>query len=188
MVAPQGYVGMVRTEDGLLNVAAALKRSALTESGSPAELIRTVLAQAGGPALEGEVLEGWKGTPALGYRPYRLGGRRILAVGDAAGFVEPFTGEGMGWALAGARALAPLVQEAVEGWNHEVPRRWEEIYARTVLPAQRLSRTMAWTLGRPLSARILLELLNHLPGMAGPFVRRAANPPSLHAVPAGRTH
>ncbi len=188
MVDPQGYVGVVRTEDGLLNVAAALNRSALTESGSPAELIRRVLARAGGPALKGEVLAGWKGTPALGYRPYRLGGRRILAVGDAAGFVEPFTGEGMGWALAGARALAPLVQEAVEGWNPEVPGHWEEIYSRTVLPAQRLSRSLAWTLGRPLSARILLEFLTHLPGMAGPFVQRAANPPSLHSIPAGSTH
>jgi flavin-dependent dehydrogenase len=37
-------------------------------------------------------------------------------VGDAAGYVEPFTGEGMGWALVSARlcdeALAPLVTTA----------------------------------------------------------------------------
>jgi 2-polyprenyl-6-methoxyphenol hydroxylase-like FAD-dependent oxidoreductase len=34
---------------------------------------------------------------------------RILRVGDAAGYVEPFTGEGMGWALTSARILAEAV-------------------------------------------------------------------------------
>ena len=40
---------------------------------------------------------------------------RVLAVGDAAGFVEPFTGEGMGWALVTGRAAAGMALDAVHG-------------------------------------------------------------------------
>lgn len=180
VVGAGGYVGMARTEDGRLNVAAAVDRTALSEAGSPPQLIRAFLARAGAPPLDGNVVEGWKGTPALGYRPARLGGDRILAVGDAAGFVEPFTGEGMGWALAGARALVPVVLEGCRGWRRDLPEIWEGIHGRTVARAQRLSRAMAWTLSRPLPSRSLMGFLHHFPGAAGPFVGRAANPPSLH--------
>lgn len=176
----EGYVGMARTEEGLLNVAAAVERKALASTGSPARAVERILSEAGAPALEGEVLEGWKGTPALGYRPRALGGDRVLAVGDAAGFVEPFTGEGMGWALAGARALAPVVLRALDVWTPEIPRVWEDVFAGSVGRAQRLSRAMAWTLRQPLPARGLMSLLEPLPQVARPFVSMAANPPSLH--------
>ena len=60
---------------------------------------------------------GWKGTPELTRRPVRLGAERLFAVGDAGGYVEPFTGEGVLWALSGARALAPLVARVAERWD-----------------------------------------------------------------------
>jgi 2-polyprenyl-6-methoxyphenol hydroxylase-like FAD-dependent oxidoreductase len=48
-----------------------------------------------------------RATPPLTHvAPLAGGGGRIFRVGDAAGYVEPFTGEGIGWALAGARLLA----------------------------------------------------------------------------------
>jgi flavin-dependent dehydrogenase len=46
----------------------------------------------------------WLGTLPLTRRTPRPAGHRVLVVGDAAGYVEPFTGEGMAWALATASA------------------------------------------------------------------------------------
>jgi len=176
-VGQEGYVGLVRTEDGTLNVAAALKPSALGRNTSPQDAVSRILRQASFPPLEGEPAEGWRGTPNLAYHPVRVGGERVFAVGDAAGYVEPFTGEGMSWALAGAGTLAPIVRRAVDGWSADLVEEWSRAYRRTVGHAQRLCRGAAWTLGRPVLSRAALRLLNRYPDVAAPFVTRAASPP-----------
>ena len=43
---------------------------------------------------------------------------RTFLLGDAGGYVEPFTGEGMSWALSAAAAVVPLAERVVrEGWS-----------------------------------------------------------------------
>lgn len=176
-VGEDGYAGLVRTECGRLNVAAAVNRSALGRGRSPAEVVAGLLREASFPPLLGQPMEGWKGTPSLAYKPVHLGAKRVFAVGDAAGYVEPFTGEGMSWALSGARTLAPIARRALEGWREEFLLEWEESYRRTVGRAQRVCRWMAWTLDRPRLSRATLRLLNQFPQVASPFVAQAAAPP-----------
>ena len=50
----------------------------------------------------------FRATPPLTHHSPRIAGatQRIFRVGDAASYVEPFTGEGIGWALASGRVLA----------------------------------------------------------------------------------
>ena len=38
---------------------------------------------------------------------------RLLLLGDAAGYVEPFTGEGMAWGLTAATLAAPLASSGI---------------------------------------------------------------------------
>jgi len=180
-VGEAGYVGLVRTEEGSLNVAAAVKPSTVGRGSPPARIVAALLQSAGFPPLETEPSGGWRGTPNLAYRPRRLGSERVFAVGDAAGYVEPFTGEGMSWALAGACSLAPIATRAVEGWADRHLREWETRYRRTVGRSQRLCRGVAWTLRRPRLSRAALRLLHHLPRVAEPFVAGAASPPLLTA-------
>jgi len=122
-VARRGYCGLVRLEDGRLDVAAAIDRGILAAAGSPAEAVAGVLADAG---LEGVWLESlrqrfatavFRGTPPLTRSRAVVAdaGGRVLRVGDAAGYVEPFTGEGMGWALASARLCDEALAPAIEG-------------------------------------------------------------------------
>lgn len=40
---------------------------------------------------------------------------RVFVLGDAAGYLEPFTGEGMSWAFASAERAHPFVMQAIEG-------------------------------------------------------------------------
>jgi len=93
-VGEAGYVGLSRVEDGSLNVAAALDPTILREKGSPGELVQSLLSECGWPGLPDTPSEGWKGTPELTRRPRQPGAERLFAVGDAGGYVEPFTGEG----------------------------------------------------------------------------------------------
>jgi flavin-dependent dehydrogenase len=113
-VAATGYCGIVRLEDGRIDLAAALDRDAVRQAASPATAVAAVLASAlGGPAGLGLETAGWRATPPLsGAAPLIAGvSRCIFRVGDAAGYVEPFTGEGMGWALVSGRLAADSILE-----------------------------------------------------------------------------
>lgn len=116
-VGRDGYCGLVRLEDGRIDVAAALDRDAIVRDADPARTVAHLLVDAAGPgsrlvpdatAMQAAAL---RATPPLTRRAPLVAGRwrRILRVGDAAGYVEPFTGEGIGWALTAARILADAV-------------------------------------------------------------------------------
>jgi 2-polyprenyl-6-methoxyphenol hydroxylase-like FAD-dependent oxidoreductase len=101
-----GYVGLVRVEDGRLDMAAAFDPVFVKSVGGLGAAAETILREVGWPAPPALAEEPWKGTPALTRRARRLAGHRCFVVGDAAGYVEPFTGEGMAWAVMSAAAVA----------------------------------------------------------------------------------
>ena len=63
-VARQGYVGLVRVEDGSLNVAAAFEPELVRRHGTMAAAASSVLAEAGLPAIDELESARWQGTPA----------------------------------------------------------------------------------------------------------------------------
>jgi flavin-dependent dehydrogenase len=178
-VGRHGYVGSVRLEDHRLNVAAALDPALLRSVGSPGEAVASVLDEAGVPAPPGLTEVGWSGTPPLTRRPDRLGAERVFAVGDAGGYIEPFTGEGMAWAFAGARALAPLLSRSVDSWTPEVLEEWEAWHARSLRSAQSICRSVTWLLRRPTLSRGTARLLRRFPWMATPLLHGASAHPRL---------
>jgi flavin-dependent dehydrogenase len=177
----EGYVGMVRVEDGSLNVAAALNPGALQRSGSPGVLVDSLLQRGGWPSLGADPEGGWQGTPELTRRPAVPGAQRLFAVGDASGYVEPFTGEGMFWALSGARALAPLAGRVGEVWNPALLVEWNRIHRRRIGRSQRLCRYVAWTLSKPSLSRSLLRVVKEVPRIADPVIRRVGVPLATRA-------
>ena len=179
VVGPAGYVGLVRQEDHRLNVAAAFDAEWMRQHGSPEHAVRAHLKSAGMPGLPESVHRGWKGTPPLTRRVSSLGEERLLLVGDAAGYVEPFTGEGMAWALWGALALVPLVCDGVARWDPALVLRWCHVYRRRVRRGQRVCGMVAWGLRRPWMARMALRALGAVPGMARPLVNHTSAVPSL---------
>ncbi len=116
-VGRYGYCGLVRLEDGRIDLAAAVDRRLLADEGSPSAGIVHLLHEAFGASPLATGMESvmqavphatFRATPPLTHHSSRVAGgnERIFRVGDAAGYVEPFTGEGMGWALACGRILA----------------------------------------------------------------------------------
>lgn len=179
-VGAEGYVGFVRVEDGSLNVAAALNPLALREAESPATLVDHLLRECGWPKLAGPPAKGWKGTPELTRRPQRPGAERLFAVGDAAGYLEPFTGEGVFGALAGARMLAPFAARVTNHWEPGLLDDWSRAHARLMGRAQRICRITSFVLARPFLTRALIRALMSHPQLARPMIRRVGAPiPSL---------
>lgn len=106
------YVGLAPTPGGELNVGMALPMRGRRGSASD----RFAGAIAGIPAvrrrLDGmERLAPIRGTSPIGHRVSEVAGRGWLLVGDAAGFVDPFTGEGIYRALRSARAAADAIRD-----------------------------------------------------------------------------
>lgn len=117
-VAPHGYVGAIRLADGRTHLAAALDPAECRRSGGAAQFIQRILPES--VAVSARL----HGTPLLTRRRLCLVAHRILAVGDACGYVEPFTGEGMTWALRAAESLADLLGDAPGAWNPRLPALW----------------------------------------------------------------
>jgi hypothetical protein len=70
-VGRRGYVGLTRTEDGRLNIAAAVEGSALRGARGPAVACIEILNEAGLPITKGMLQADWRGTLPLTRRAYR---------------------------------------------------------------------------------------------------------------------
>ena len=167
-VASEGYVGMVRLEDGLVDVAAAVDRRALVGS-TPEAVLRGILEREG--VLAGfEIVRGIRGTPYLTRRRRIHGRRRMFLVGDATGYVEPFTGEGMSWALNSALRVAPLAAAARDRWSESLLVEWERIHRRKIVGRQPVCRILRNLLGRPSITSMLIHMIAVAPGWTRPVV------------------
>jgi len=117
MCGPAGYVGIAPLADGRAVIAAAADPKWLAGH----KRVRT------GPLdamLDELAIEGMKdinirahaGAPALRRRRDRVETEgKVFVVGDAAGYLEPFTGEGMSWALSSAELAHGFVMQAIAG-------------------------------------------------------------------------
>jgi flavin-dependent dehydrogenase len=106
----------------------------------------------------------------------RVAGRGLFLLGDATGYVEPFTGEGMAWALGSAVALAPLAVRAAAGWEPGLARAWARLHRRLVTRRQTVCRVAAAVLRRGRLAAALVAALSWLPGLAAPVVAHLNRP------------
>ena len=111
------YVGLNTIAPGLTNVAVvASRRTVAAAPGDPTRFWAEAIARF--PALCGRVRTDRIERPVLTSGPFATRSRRLVAngallIGDAAGFFDPFTGEGVCTALREAELAAPVVVEAL---------------------------------------------------------------------------
>jgi flavin-dependent dehydrogenase len=173
IVGREGYVGLARSGASRLNVAAALDPAALARS-TASESIAGMLRDAGLHVLDDWSGVAWHGTPPLTSRPNRVAAERLFVIGDASGYVEPFSGEGMATALESALAVAPLAVEAAHDWRPSLADEWTAIERRLVVDQQSTCRQLAWMLRRPLVAAIALRVCRAQPWVARRFIAKVS--------------
>ncbi len=165
-----GYVGLVRVEAGQLNLACAFDRALLHSSGGAAGACQKVLADAGFAPLPGLAQASWQLTAALSRRSRPLAGHRLLLLGDAAGYVEPFTGEGMGWALTSSLAALPLVLRGLEHWDGAIEAEWQRRHHRWVTRRQTVCRALALVWRHPKASWGLHRLAMAVPSITSSMI------------------
>lgn len=174
VVGRAGYVGITCVEQGRVNAAAALSLEALRAGRSPGLVITDLLRECGMRIPDGCEEAQWTGTPALTRESVQWSAHRLFLVGDAAGYVEPFTGEGMSWALAGAIEVSSLADRAIQNWNADLGQQWHNIWRSFVKQRQSTCRSLAWLLKRPRLAEFTLGAVSYTPWIANRIMHRVA--------------
>jgi flavin-dependent dehydrogenase len=166
-----GYAGLVRLEDGRLDVAAALDVAAIKQCGGVGPLVEEVLRCSGLPVPAAVAEAKWNGTPRLTRQRQHVYGDRHFVVGDAAGYIEPFTGEGIAWALATGKAVTPFVLDSIDAGTRRTGPAWESKRRQLIGHRMRLCRAVSYLLRQPSLVNIAVRLLSFAPGLARPIDR-----------------
>jgi flavin-dependent dehydrogenase len=175
-VGPGWYCGVAPVPGGRVNVGivlgAARLRREVAGGGRPADLVDRVVAQLPGP------VDAWRSAPRtdqvqvaspLAHRPRRLAGRGWLLVGDAAGFIDPLSGEGLSRALtSAARAARAILDASDHGGPPDLAG-----YHRWMRARYRGKDAVSWLLqgflARPEVAGYALTRMAHRPPLAQTF-------------------
>lgn len=171
---PHGYVGVVRLEDNRMDIAAAVSPQFVQSSKGPGEAVAAMFDHAGftafGSNFDLQELS-WQGTPLMTRRCIPPVAERLFLIGDAARYVEPFTGEGIAWAIASARAVVPTVLHAMKGWTNGIEKQWRARYSELLRPRQNRCISVTRMLRRRVAPIAVMGLLRFFPLLAWPAVR-----------------
>lgn len=179
IVGDAGYVGMVRLSGDRLNMAAAVRSECLREG--PAGAVERLLHAAGFKIPPKLSEASWQGTPPLTRFAVSVADDRLFVLGDATGYVEPFTGEGMTWALESATLLTPILLELLEG--RLTPAAAANTWSRSLLQTQQRRQTwcrrVAWVLRTPWRRRTALSVASLIPKLPQWIMHRIGQPVAL---------
>jgi flavin-dependent dehydrogenase len=114
---PQGYGGLSLVEDNLVNLCfIAGEQTFRAAGGDPAKIVeQTVMRNAlARERLRGaEVVGKWHSVGPLAFGHRRLSQSGVLAIGDASGMIDPFTGTGIQIALRTGEMAAQAIIDAM---------------------------------------------------------------------------
>jgi len=149
LVSSRGYVGMTRLAGDQIDLAAALDIKAIKKAGGVTQLVNSIRKECRAHAIPELPDADWRGTPTLSRHVKIPAVTRMFMVGDAAGYVEPFTGEGINWALSSSSLVVPIVQQALKQWSPALISHWSNTYRDQIAKRQRVCRFVSHILRYP---------------------------------------
>ncbi len=156
IVLRDGYVGIAPVPGGRVNVGIVLGsswRRRLAADGAERltrDIVTAIAASPDDPAgwRDGERRDAVAGAAPIGNRVARRAGPGWFLVGDAAGFVDPFTGEGIHRALVSAELAAEAVEATLDG-SASAAAGYERAMQARFRSKDRVSTLVQAFLGRP---------------------------------------
>jgi flavin-dependent dehydrogenase len=159
VVIDDGYVGLAPVPGERLNIGIVLGPSwqeAVARDGAAAtarRALRMVPRVDDDPVdwADAEACDRIAGAWPLGTRVARRAGRGWFLVGDAAGFLDPFTGEGLHRALVSTELAAPAIHAAVTGRTsaEAAASAYDRAMRRSFTTKDAVSMLIQWFLGHP---------------------------------------
>lgn len=176
-VSPDGYVGITRLESKQVVISAAIHKKAIRNGRSLGDVVKKIIESSGKPVPRFIESTKWLGTRELSREVTVPGDQRVLILGDAAGYIEPFTGEGIGWAIEASQLALPLAIEGIRQWDSRLIDRWTSICRRQFKQRKRTCRILKKMVVYPSVVGTAIRLLRLFPFLATPVLR------SIHGKP-----
>ena len=166
-----GYLGLARLRSGAVDLAAAIDTRAVKDAGSPQAALLGLLSGSG-LTVNGAWPARMAGTALLTRRRQTVAMPGLLIVGDAAGYVEPFTGEGMTWAARGGAQAGMLAATCTPQLAAES---WAQWHKGNVISQQRTCRVIARGLRVSALASAAARVVSSVPAARKLALRIAAS-------------
>ncbi|MBL0189383.1 MAG: hypothetical protein IPP97_27020 [Candidatus Obscuribacter sp.] len=171
-----GYAGLVRLEDGRVDVAAAMDLNYSRAQGGASRAVMQILKDSHLPVPPSLAQVQWGGTEALTRKRKCIAANGIFVIGDACGYAEPFTGEGIAWALTSAATVTSIVKEALTKWQPSLSDKWQRRHRQMMRPRHKRCQLIGQGLRRRYVRRVALPLLTVLPNIAAAIVKQIVKP------------
>jgi flavin-dependent dehydrogenase len=171
-----GYAGLVRLEDGRVDVAAAMDLNYSRAQGGASRAVMQILKDSHLPVPPSLAQVQWGGTEPLTRKRKCIAANGIFVIGDACGYAEPFTGEGIAWALTSAAAVTSIVKEALTKWQPSLSDKWQRRHRQMMRPRHKRCQLIGQGLRRRYVRRVALPLLTVLPNIAAAIVKQIVKP------------
>jgi len=165
-----GYAGLGPVEGGRLDLALIARVEALRACSNSPKLLfeerikrNPLLAQ----RLDGaEPLSPWRAIGPLKFGVRKPASHGAIFLGDAAGTIDPFSGEGISNALVAAELALPYVEDALAQGHltSETARAWAATWRSAFAPVTRRAGLLGRLFRHPRPAAIALRLLQFPPG------------------------
>jgi flavin-dependent dehydrogenase len=184
-----GYVGICLSDGGQVDLAAALAPNSLRGNTQNSKSMRNLAGgnKAGIPHAVAEILQEcgvnvapeflntkWQSTPELTRQSHCVAKENVFLVGDALGYIEPFTGEGMSWGLENAVKLAPLLHQALTtGDIHSAETEWAKVVQQQRRTRQTVCRWVARQARSRWKSQWVLKVFQWIPSLRNQILKKA---------------
>jgi len=193
---PQGYGGLACVEEDLVNLCFIVDELTLKNAGGdPLKVIETSLMNnpvARGRMQAAKVVGKWHSAGPLTFGRRRLSRNGVVAIGDASGMIDPFTGTGIQIALRTGEMAAEAVCEATKQTRELVQSStdadpnthasydsitgsvlncYAHLYAREFTSRMNTAGLLRMAAFSPLTANLFASVLTRAPRLTGLILR-----------------
>ena len=173
LIGTIGYLGVCKTDGDQWDFAAAIDPDQVRRFGSIAACVRAILKENGLTNTAFLEQSSWQSTPHLTRTSDCVAMNGVFLLGDAMGYVEPFTGEGMSWAFAGAASLHQITCKASHAIEHSTAEQsWNRWVTTAHRSRQKSSRWVANQSRDLARARFVLRACDWLPPLKHLLLRK----------------
>jgi geranylgeranyl reductase family protein len=190
----EGYGGLSQVEDGLVNLCFIVNEQALRDAGGdPSQVVKATLMNSplARERLKRAQLAGkWHSAGPLTFGRRRLARHGVIAIGDASGMIDPFTGTGIQMALRTGEMAAEAVvkssgavhqtgtaehpgdgRQADAGMFDSVLERYAHQYGNEFHKRMKVAGFLRTAAFSPATARLVAGVLTRMPGLTNAVLR-----------------
>jgi 2-polyprenyl-6-methoxyphenol hydroxylase-like FAD-dependent oxidoreductase len=173
LVGHAGYVGICLTDGHCIDIAAAIDPVHIKGQNGITLAVQSVLDECNlACSLASESLL-WNTTSALTRNSSIAAKDGVFLLGDSVGYVEPFTGEGMSWAMSAAAQLAKLLDQFHGGDTGSMEQYWNAWINTHRSTQQSVARWVAKLARNRFPSKWILGFLDHAPPVRNVLFRKA---------------